>query len=76
MKNIAMPIVILIIAVFAIMEFRYSFLVSSPVVAKFDRLTGKAWIVNAGVWRQVQMEPQAQAKNQPTQAPSAKMAGR
>lgn len=69
MKNILLlAIVILIIGIFGLLELRYALIVDSPVVAKLDKLTGDVWIVNAGVWRKVQMEaptaiPAAQAAN-------------
>ncbi|MBI4974843.1 MAG: hypothetical protein HZC19_03460 [Candidatus Omnitrophica bacterium] len=54
MKNIIWPIVILIIGLGIILEARYTLVVDSPVVAKIDRLTGDAWIVNSGIWRKVE----------------------
>ena len=54
MKNWITAIVILIIGIGVISEFRYTLIVDSPVVAKLDRLTGDVWIVNSGVWRKVQ----------------------
>lgn len=54
MKNWITAIVILIIGIGVISEFRYALVVDSPVVAKLDRLTGDVWIVNSGIWRKVQ----------------------
>ena len=73
MKNAILAIAILIIGIILALEYRYTLVVDSPVVAKIDRLTGDVWIVNAGVWRKVQPQteipqqertakPQAQAK--------------
>ncbi len=54
MKTIICAIVILIIGAGFIAENRYTLIVDSPVVAKLDRFTGDAWIVNSGVWRKVE----------------------
>ena len=54
MKNLALVIVLAVIAIGAILEFRYQVIVDSPIVAKVDRLTGDVWIVNSGIWRKVQ----------------------
>ena len=61
MKHLIWAIVIIAVAAGFFLEFRYEFNVHSPVVARFDRLTGDAWIVNAGVWRKVQAPPQEEA---------------
>ncbi len=55
MKN-WIPALIIIIAVIGIgllLEFRYALIVDAPVVVKLDRLTGNTWIVNSGVWRKI-----------------------
>ncbi len=52
-------IIFLVLGFIIILELRYDFFVSSPVVAKFDRLTGEAWIVNAGVWRKIKHTEEA-----------------
>lgn len=54
MKNWILAIVILVVGLGIIAEFRYTITVDSPIVAKLDRLTGDAWIVNSGVWIKVQ----------------------
>lgn len=54
MKNIIWPIVILIVGLGILLEARYTLVVDSPVVAKIDRLTGDAWIVNSGTWIKVE----------------------
>jgi hypothetical protein len=56
MKNIALAIVILILGILALLEFRYTIEIHSPVVAKFDRFTGKLWIVNSGVLSEIENE--------------------
>ncbi len=56
MKNILLAVVVLIIALLALIEFRYAIIIDSPVVAKFDRLTGKLWIVNSGVLSEIENE--------------------
>jgi len=61
MKNFILAIVILIIGILAFIEFRYAIIVHTPVVAKFDRLTGNVWIVNSGEWRKVQSEAKTNA---------------
>ena len=77
MKKMILAIVVLIIAMAAILEFRYEFTIDSPVVVKFDRLTGDTWIVNAGVWRKVKdEEPQMQAKREMAQVPLSKAASK
>jgi len=53
MKSIVWLLIALLILVSILLEFRYVLYVSSPVVAKLDRLTGDAWIVNGGQWRKV-----------------------
>ncbi|MFA5145973.1 MAG: hypothetical protein WC515_01125 [Candidatus Omnitrophota bacterium] len=58
MKNIIIAIVILVVSIAALLEFRYTVIVDSPVVVRVDRLTGDAWIVNSGVWRKVQLPSQ------------------
>ncbi|MCX5678086.1 MAG: hypothetical protein NTY76_03145 [Candidatus Omnitrophica bacterium] len=54
MKNISWVAVVLILAVLFILEFRYTVVVHSPIVAKVDRLTGDVWIANSGMWLKVQ----------------------
>ena len=54
MKTIICAIVILIIGAGFLVENRYTLVVDSPVVAKLDRFTGDAWIVNSGIWRKVE----------------------
>ena len=61
MKHLIWAIAIVAIVAGILFEFRYVFNVHSPVVARFDRLTGDAWIVNSGVWRKVQAPPQEEA---------------
>lgn len=60
MKNLVLAVVILIVGIAAVAEFRYDLVIDSPVVARLDRLTGDTWIVNAGAWRKVQPEPMIQ----------------
>ncbi len=66
MKNLIVAIVIMIIGLAVVAELRYVLIVDSPVVTKFDRLTGDAWIVNGGVWRKVQSPPAEKAEPQKT----------
>ena len=54
MKSIVWIIALAVIALCAVLEFRYELIVNSPIVAKIDRLTGDVWIVNSGIWRKVQ----------------------
>ena len=70
MRTIVWAIVVLIIACLLILENRYEISVSSPIVAKMDRFTGEAWIVNQGEWRKVihstetaGKSPKVEAKN-------------
>ena len=56
MKNIALAMVILILGILALLEFRYTVEIHSPVVVKFDRFTGRLWIVNAGVLSEIEHE--------------------
>ncbi len=57
MKGNLLIIITMIVATIAIMIlFRFDVDIQSPVVSKFDRWTGKAWIVNNGVWMPVKAE--------------------
>lgn len=72
MKNLIWVIVIAAIAAGILLEMRYEFFIDSPVVAKFDRLTGDAWIVNSGVWRKIQSLPEQQDAQLPPPATPVK----
>lgn len=54
MKNMGWVIVVLILAALFVLEFRYTLVVNSPIVAKIDRLTGDVWVANSGRWLKVQ----------------------
>lgn len=54
MKNIVWAIVLVVLAALFILEFRYTLVVNSPIVAKIDRITGDVWIANSGMWLKVQ----------------------
>ena len=57
MKGTIAIILTMIIATIAIMiMFRFSVDVNSPIVSKYDRWTGKVWIVNNGIWMPVKTE--------------------
>ena len=53
MKNMGWVIVVLILAALFVLEFRYTLVVNSPIVAKIDRLTGDVWVANSGMWVKV-----------------------
>ena len=73
-KNLIWVIAILIIAVGAILENRYAFIIDSPIVARIDRFTGNIWIVNSGVWRKVHMSPQENSQEKASAATTTKAA--
>ena len=54
MKNLILVLSALLIAGGMFMVNRYSLVIHSPIVARIDNFTGKVWIVNSGVWYQVQ----------------------
>ena len=54
MKNVLWAIVIVVLAALFILEFRYTLVVNSPIVAKIDRITGDVWVANSGMWLKVQ----------------------
>jgi len=72
MKNFFLGIVILILGILLIVEFRYSISIHSPVVAKFDRFTGRLWIVNSGVLSEIENEPVSAAPAAPVTAETKK----
>lgn len=53
MKNNLWILVVLILAALFVMEFRYTLVINSPIVAKIDRITGDVWIANSGMWIKV-----------------------
>jgi hypothetical protein len=54
MKNVIWAILVLILAAIFVVEFRYTLVINTPIVAKIDRLTGDVWIANSGKWLKVQ----------------------
>ena len=54
MKNIVWAIALVVLASLFILEFRYTLVVNSPIVAKIDRITGDVWVANSGMWLKVQ----------------------
>ena len=50
MKNVTWAVIVLVLAAIFILEFRYTLVVNSPIVAKIDRITGDVWIANSGMW--------------------------
>lgn len=74
MKNLIWAIVVLMIAGVFLLEFRYAILVNTPIVAKFDRLTGDVWIVNSGTWVKIRSIVVQEKKEpvKPAPAPQAK----
>lgn len=54
MKNVIWAILVLILAAIFVLEFRYTLVINTPIVAKIDRLTGDVWIANSGKWMKVQ----------------------
>jgi hypothetical protein len=60
MKHLIWAIAVVVIGAGILLEFRYAIIVHTPVVVRFDRLSGDAWIVNSGVWRKVQALPPEQ----------------
>ena len=61
MKNLIWALVAVLIAGGIFMTHRYSLVLHSPIVARIDNYTGKVWIVNSGVWYQVQDSAQGNA---------------
>ncbi|MBN1527317.1 MAG: hypothetical protein JW919_07030 [Candidatus Omnitrophica bacterium] len=76
MKNAIWVIAVLMIAGVFLLEFRYAIVVNTPIVAKFDRLTGDVWIVNSGTWIKVRsiVEQEKEGPAKPAPAPQAKPA--
>ena len=54
MKNFIWAMALVVLAALFILEFRYTLVVNSPIVAKIDRLTGDVWVANSGMWLKVQ----------------------
>lgn len=73
MKNIIWMVVALILAALFVLEFRYTLVVNSPIVAKIDRITGDVWIANSGMWLKVQhsVKDKAAAQGSPVPKPAA-----
>jgi len=76
MKNAIWVIAVLMIAGVFLLEFRYAILVDTPIVAKFDRLTGDVWIVNSGTWMKVRsiVVREKEEPVKPAPAPQSKAA--
>ena len=68
MKNVIWAILVLILAAIFVLEFRYTLVINTPIVAKIDRLTGDVWIANSGQWMKVQHSAKEEAA--PAAAPA------
>ena len=53
MKAVINLIIAVIIAASALLILRYEITVYSPIIVKLDRLTGKSWVANSGVWMEI-----------------------
>ena len=53
MKPVLTLIIAAIFAASLLLLFRYDITVQSPIIVKLDRLSGKSWVANSGVWMEI-----------------------